>query len=110
MPHHNTLSRHTATLEVPRPSRPSGDEANGESEPTHLLVESTGTRLCGAGKWLLEKHGTHARWSWRKPHVGLEADIGQVVVATLTDRDVDGHRSSRSLARPAHGRGGRVHR
>ena len=62
-PDHSTLSRRAATLEVPRPSRAG---AGGESEPMHLLVDSTGLKLCGAGEWLVEKHGTHARRSWRK--------------------------------------------
>jgi len=25
-------------------------------EPVHLLVDSTGLKLCGAGEWLVEKH------------------------------------------------------
>jgi len=36
-----------------------------------------------------KKHGTHARRSWRKLHVGLDAETGQIVAAALTDRDVD---------------------
>ena len=55
----------------------------------HLLVDSTGLKLCGAGEWLIEKQGTHARRSWRKLHIGLNANTGQIVAATLTDRDVD---------------------
>ena len=30
------------------------------------------------------KHGTKTRRSWRKLHIGLDADTGQIVVATLT--------------------------
>ena len=81
VPDHTTLSRRAGTLEVPRP-RPTG-------EPLHLLVDSTGLKLCGAGEWLVEKHGTRTRRSWRKLHLGVEADTGQIVAATLTDRDVD---------------------
>ena len=55
----------------------------------HLLVDSTGLKLCGAGEWLIERHGTHARRSWRKLHVGLDAGTGQIVAAALTDCDVD---------------------
>jgi hypothetical protein len=66
VPDHSTLSRRAATLEVPRPTRPSGAGVDGGSEPMHLLVDSTGLKLCGAGEWLVERHGTHARRSWRK--------------------------------------------
>jgi len=88
VPDHSTLSRRAATLEVPRPSRSSAGD-DGESEPLHLLVDSTGLRLCGAGEWLIEKHGTHARRSWRKLHLGLDAETGQIVAAALMAKDVD---------------------
>ena len=55
----------------------------------HLLVDSTGLRLCGPGEWLLEKHGTRTRRSWRKLHLGVDADTGQIVAAALTTNDVD---------------------
>src|SRR3954447_9840919 len=86
VPDHTTLSRRAATLEVPRP-RPSGTGA--DSEPVHLPVDSTGLKLCGAGEWLLEKHGTRTRRSWRKLHVGVDADTGRIVAAALTTNDVD---------------------
>src|SRR3712207_6036490 len=63
VPDHTTLSRRAATLAVPRPRSGSG--------PMHLLVDSTGLKLCGAGEWLLEKHGTRTRRSWRKLVWGL---------------------------------------
>ncbi|MEO8714622.1 MAG: IS5 family transposase [Acetobacteraceae bacterium] len=52
-------------------------------------MDSTGLKLCGAGEWLLEKHGTRTRRSWRKLHVGVDADTGQIVAAALTTNDVD---------------------
>src|SRR3954462_12656022 len=85
---HPTLSRRAATLEVPRP-RSGGAGAGADSGPVHLLVDSTGLKLCGAGEWLLEKHGTRTRRSWRKSHVGVDADTGRIVAAALTTNDVD---------------------
>ncbi len=55
----------------------------------HLLMDGTGLTLCGSGKWPLEKHGTRTRQSWRKLHVGVDADSGQIVAATLRTSDVD---------------------
>ena len=55
VPDHSTLSRRAETLEVPR-ARPG-------TRPIHLLVDSTGLKLCGAGEWLVEKHGSRARRS-----------------------------------------------
>jgi len=81
VPDHSTLSRRAATLEVPRPRR--------DGEPIHLLVDSTGLKLCGAGEWLIEKHGTKTRRPWRKLHIGMDANIGRIVAATLTRKEVD---------------------
>jgi len=55
----------------------------------HLLVDSTGLKLCGAGEWLHEKHGTKLRRSWRKLHLGMDAGTGQIVASLLTTKDVD---------------------
>ena len=46
-------------------------------------------KLCGPGEWLIEKHGTRKRRSWKKLHIGVDAATGRIVAATLTDRDVD---------------------
>ena len=83
VPDHTTLSRRAETLEVPRP------QSGRNAEPVHLLVDSTGLKLCGPGEWLVEKHGTKMRRSWRKLHLGRDADSGQIVAATLTPHDVD---------------------
>jgi hypothetical protein len=52
-------------------------------------VDSTGLRLCGPGEWLVEKHGSRARRSWRKLHIGVDADTGRIVASTLTTNDVN---------------------
>ena len=59
------------------------------SEPVHLLVDSTGLRLCGPGEWLVEKHGTKTRRSWRKLHLGVDADTGRIAAVELTGHETD---------------------
>jgi len=83
VPDHSTLSRRAVTLDVPRP------RASASAEPMHLLVDSTGLKLCGAGEWLNEKHGTKVRRSWRKLYFGLDAATGKIVASVLTTKDVD---------------------
>src|ERR671912_686750 len=78
---HTTLSRRAVTLEVPRPRSGSRTDAGSSAEPVHLLVDSTGLKLCGPGEWLVEKHGTRTRRSWRKLHLGLDANTGQIVAS-----------------------------
>jgi Transposase DDE domain len=82
-PDHSTLSRRAETLDVARPRSSAG------AEPVHLLVDSTGLKLCGAGEWLHEKHGTKMRRSWRKLHLGMDAGTGKIVASLLTTKDVD---------------------
>jgi hypothetical protein len=57
--------------------------------PLHLLVDSTGLKLGGAGEWLVEKHGTSRRRSWRKLHLGIDTGSGEIVAIELTEKDVD---------------------
>jgi hypothetical protein len=81
VPDHSTMSRRAETLRMPRP--------RGGREPVHLLVDSTGLKLCGPGEWLMERHGTRRRRSWRKLHLATDADTGRTVAAKLTGHDID---------------------
>ncbi len=82
IPDHPTLSRRACGLPVQAQRRTgTGD--------LHLIVDSTGLKLRGAGEWLFEKHGTAKRRSWRKLHIGIDADGGEIVAFDLTDKDVD---------------------
>jgi Transposase DDE domain len=81
MPDHSTLSHRAEILEVQR--------LVSNSEPIHLLVDSTGLRLCGPGEWLIEKHDTRRRRAWRKRHIGVDADTGQILAAELTTSEID---------------------
>src|SRR5215216_6527600 len=89
VPDHTTLSRRAATLEVPRPRSSSSPNAGRSAEPMHLLVDSTGLKLCGPGEWLIEKHGTKTRRSWKMLHIGVDADTGQIVASVVTGCEAD---------------------
>ena len=80
-PDHSTLSRRAETLEVVR--------LRCGREPVHLLVDSTGLRLCGPGGWLEEKHGTKRRRAWKMLHLATDVATGQIVASVLTSRDAD---------------------
>ena len=82
IPDHSTLSRRACGLPVQSWPR-SG------TEELHLIVDSTGLKLRGAGEWLFEKHGTSKRRSWRKLHIGIDANSDQIVAFDLTDKEVD---------------------
>ena len=81
VPDHTTLSRRSRGFAGRRPKViPHG--------PLHLVIDSTGLKLFGQGEWDAEKHG-RARRSWRKLHLAVDADTGEIVACTLTDNAVD---------------------
>jgi hypothetical protein len=81
-PDHSTLSRR---------ARKMASIAKGNilpDGPIHLLIDSTGLKVFGAGEWLQEKHGAKARRSWKKLHLAVDADNGMIMASTLTGNDV----------------------
>jgi len=81
-PDHTTVSRRAVRLPVIQPaSVPHG--------PLHVLIDSTGLQVYGAGQWLENKHGARSRRTWRKLHLALDAASGTIVGQTLTHQDVD---------------------
>jgi len=82
VPDHSTLGRPAQTVTSPKPTR-------RHAGPVQLSVDSTGLKLNGPGEWLVEKHETTKRRSWRKLHIGLDAVSGEIAASTLTGRDID---------------------
>jgi transposase len=82
VPDHSTVSRRAAVLpRIKSHSLPPG--------PLHVLIDSTGLKVFGAGQWLAHKHGQRGRRSWRKLHLAVDAASGQIVASELTGQDVD---------------------
>jgi hypothetical protein len=82
VPNHSTLSRRAMKMEsLSKGCRlPDGT--------VHLLIDSTGLKVYGAGEWLQEKHKVRARRTWRKLHLAVDADTGLIVAETLTNNEV----------------------
>src|SRR5918994_1962269 len=79
VPDHTTLSRRGRACANRRPQVvPHG--------PLHLLLDSTGLKLLGRGEWNNEKHG-RARRSWRKLHLAVDAETGEIVASVLTSKE-----------------------
>ena len=61
---HTTVSRRAVALPVSQPVLvPHG--------PPHVLIDSTGLQIHGAGQWLEAQHGAKSRRGWRKLHLRL---------------------------------------
>ncbi len=81
-PDHSTVSRRAVILPVIQPAQvPHG--------PLHVLIDSTGLQVYGAGQWLEAKHGAKSRRTWRTLHLAVDAASGMIVAQTLTDQDAD---------------------
>ncbi len=84
VPDHTTLSRRASKPRSPNkrqvPSLP-------DKGPVHVLIDSTGLQIYGAGQWLEEKHGAKSRRNWRKLHLALDADSGDIIAHVMTDQD-----------------------
>src|SRR5918993_1606643 len=81
VPDHTTLSRRGRGFAGRRPEVvPHG--------PMHLVIDSTGPKLFGQGEWDAERHG-RARRSWRRIHIAVDAETGEIVACVLTDDAAD---------------------
>lgn len=84
VPDHTTLCRRRKVLAVSLPRR-------AQSEPLHLVVDSTGIKVYGEGEWKVRQHGYSKRRTWRKLHLGADEATGEVVAAVVsTNNFTDG--------------------
>ena len=81
-PHYSVFSRRGKDLQVPmRKLLKPGEKLN-------VVFDSTGVKVFGEGEWKVRKHGYSKRRTWRKVHVGMCVDTGQVVVGAMTTNNV----------------------
>lgn len=81
-PHYSVFCRRAKDLQIPlRKLLKPGEKLN-------VIFDSTGVKVYGEGEWKVRKHGYSKRRTWRKVHVGMCADSGQVVVSGMTSNNV----------------------
>ena len=81
-PHYSQLSRRAAKLNVRFASRKS------KTNPTDLVVDSTGLKIYGEGEWKVRTHGKQKRRTWRKLHLAIDRDSLEIVAMELTQANV----------------------
>lgn len=52
-----------------------------------VIVDGTGLKVVGKGKWQQEKHAVAARRTWRKPYLAID-EKHQLVACELTAPEV----------------------
>ena len=53
-----------------------------------MVLDSTGLKVYGAGEWQREKHGEQGRRTWRKLHLAVNPDSGEILASELTSNEV----------------------
>jgi len=81
-PHYSVFSRRAKGLQIPL------RQLLNPGENLHVIFDSTGVKVFGEGEWKVRKHGYSKRRTWRKIHVGMCADTGQIVVSATTSNNV----------------------
>src|ERR671910_3582792 len=79
IPDHTTFSRRSPGLVLAR----SLAEAQ-RSGPVHVVIDATGLKVYGAGQWLVETHGERGKRSWRKLHLAVDPESGEILASELT--------------------------
>ncbi|WP_244283509.1 IS5 family transposase [Pseudovibrio sp. Tun.PSC04-5.I4] len=83
VPDFSTLSRRADGLKLSNP------KLRTNSEPIALVIDGTGVKIFGAGEWQETKHGTRIkRRTWRKLHLCLDLNTGEIVCSELTEDTV----------------------
>src|SRR3712207_3924803 len=79
VPDHTTFSRRSPGLALAR----SLAQAQ-RTGPVHVVINSTGLKVHGAGEWLTEKYGGRGRRTWRKLHLAVDPESGEILASALT--------------------------
>jgi Transposase DDE domain len=85
VPDHTTFSRRSTGLSLPTSRKRS-------SEPVHVVIDSTGLKVYGAGEWQREKHGARPP-HWAQASPGRESRYERDLSSTLsTPNQRKGHK------------------
>lgn len=89
VPDHTTLSRRGKDLKVVLPKK--------VNEPLDIVMDSSGLKIYGEGEWKVRAHGKSKRRTWRKLHVGVDPQSGEIQAAALTTNSVSDSQMVKSL-------------
>ena len=81
VPDQSTLCRRMASVEVSLPLLPA-------RRARHVVIDSTGLKVYGEGEWKVRAHGVSKRRTWRKLHLCVDEETGEIVVAGASENSV----------------------
>ena len=80
-PDHSTVSIRSKTVSVQIRVRSIRQEA------LHIVVDSTGAKVYGEGEWKVRMHGWSKRRTWKKLHIGVDEQSGDILIGEVTGND-----------------------
>jgi len=89
VPDHSTLSKRGKDLKVNLPKK--------TSRSLNIVMDSTGLKIYGEGEWKVRMHGVSKRRTWRKLHVGVNPEGGEIQAVLLTKNNVSDDQAVKEL-------------
>lgn len=89
VPDHTTLSRRGRRVKVRLPKRAKGS--------LHLVLDSSGLKIYGEGEWKVRQYGYSKRRTWRKIHLAVDSESGEIQAAELTEAGVHDAKAVRPM-------------
>jgi len=89
VPDHSTLSKRGKKLKVNLPK--------SNNQRLNIVMDSTGLKIYGEGEWKVRQHGISKRRTWRKLHLGVNPEDGEIQSALLTENSVSDDRAVSAL-------------
>ncbi len=79
VPDYSTLSQRQGGIDL-------GLGLTRRSDPRHVVIDTTGLKVYGAGEWYVRRYGMvrRRRRIWRKLHLGVDETTKEIVVMDLT--------------------------
>jgi hypothetical protein len=80
VPDHSTLSKRGKKSKVNLPKK--------TNQSLNIVMDSTGLKIYGEGEWKVRQHGVSKRRTWRKLHLGVNPQDGEIQAVLLTENSV----------------------
>lgn len=109
-PDPSTLCRRRGGLGVDMGVKASPSSEGRPSEGRHIVVDSTGLKIYGEGEWKVRKHGVGKRRTWRKMHLSIDADTGEILACLMSEGDAADGPLMKELVEASERAGGTVKR
>ena len=85
VPSYTQICRRQKGLKVP----PCISKRLSEGGAVHIVIDSSGLKIYGEGEWKVRKFGYSKRRTWRKIHLGVDENSGEILAQVLTDNKTD---------------------